>query len=297
VNPIVVEVLASVAKTFAVMAIGVGFRRFWSRDITALNDLAMHLFVPCLAFNAILRLELSAQEFSGLAAAAVLIQLGMLGLALAAFRLTGTRSRGLLLAVIYANCANLPFPILEANYGAAGLGYGVIYFLVNHLSLFSVGILFLSRTLDVRALLKLPVFIFSVAAIVLLALDRRPPAVVLDTAELLGDAAIPLILFTFGYSLAGVRTSMWRQTLLGAVLRLAGGCALGLAVAQLVGLEGLQRDVVILVATMPSAVINVALAERYRADPELVASVVFVTTAAAVVIIPALLIWLRLGTG
>jgi predicted permease len=237
-NPIVAEVLVSVAKTFAIMAIGAGFRRFWSRDVTPLNDLAMHLFVPCLAFTAILDQQLAASELTGIALAAVLVQVGMLLLALAAFRLARIDSRGLLLAVIYANCANLPFPILEANWGAEGLGYGVIYYLVNQTSMFSLGILLVSRTLDVRTLFKIPVFVASMVALVLVVTGLEPPRVVRDTTALLGSAAIPLILFTFGYSLAGARLSAWRQTLLGAVLRLAGGFGLGLLAARLLGLPG-----------------------------------------------------------
>jgi predicted permease len=159
--------------------------------------------------------------------------------------------------------------------------------------MFSIGILLLTRSIDLASLLRVPVFVVSLAAILLVALDVPVPAIVADTAELLGDAAIPLILFTFGYSLAGVRLGAWRSTLLVSALRLAGGLAFGLLAATLLGLHGIERDVVILVSAMPSAVINVAVTERYRAEPELVASVVFVTTAAALAILPLLLVWLR----
>ncbi|MGD8396159.1 MAG: AEC family transporter [Candidatus Eiseniibacteriota bacterium] len=292
-HPVVAEILVSVGKTFAVMGIGVAFRRFWSRDISAVNDLAMQLFVPCLAFSAILNQELAPHEFGRIAAAAGIVIAGVLILALAVFRLTGLRGRGPVIAAVFANCANLPFPILEANYGATGLGYGVVYYLVNHLSMFSIGILLLTRSIDLGALLRVPVFVVSLAAILLTALDVPVPSIIADTAELLGDAAIPLILFTFGYSLAGVRLGAWRATLLVSTLRLAGGLACGLLAVTLLGLDGIQRDVVILVSAMPSAVINVVVTGRYRAEPELVASVVFVTTAAALVIVPLLLVWLR----
>lgn len=283
----------SVVKTFAVMAIGAAFRRAWKRDLTVLNDLAMQLFVPCLAFNALLAQRFTAGAFLDISAAAALVVLGTLLAGGGLLRLFGVRSRGLLLPVAFMNTANLPFPILAANFGDAGLGLGVVFYVTVTALLFSVGILIVSRTSDLRALLRTPVFVATLLAIACLAAGRRPPALVMETTGLLGGAAIPLILFSFGYSLAGVRLRAWRTTLVASALRLAGGFALGLAAVALLGLEGLPRKVVILVAAMPSAVITVAIAERYRRDPELVASVVFVTTAAALVLLPPLLLWLR----
>jgi predicted permease len=48
---------------------------------------------------------------------------------------------------------------------------------------------------------------------------------------------------------------------------------------NLIGVAGLNRQVLILYSSLPAAVINVMLTEKYRQDPELAASIVVLSTA------------------
>lgn len=292
-DPIIVEILNSVGKTFAVMGIGLAFHRYWGRDIGALTDLAMKLFIPCLAFSVIAGQEVSAGDLARVAGGGGLVMLGTLAITALVFRVAGIRRRGLVLPIVFMNAANLPFPILEANYGREGLGYGVLYYLATMSLLYTVGITIVSRSPDPRGLLKTPVTIATLAALVFQGTGRTVPALLLDTTELIGVAAIPVILFIYGYSLGDVRLGNIRLALLSALLRLGLGLLLGLAVVRLLAVEGVARDVIILVSAMPSAVINVVIARQYETDPELVASVVLLTSLAAIVVIPAILVVLR----
>jgi len=58
---------------------------------------------------------------------------------------------------------------------------------------------------------------------------------------------------------------------------------LALAVAQLLGIHGIQRSVLVLMHAMPSAVSLIVLSERYEFHPELIASLVLVSSLLAVV--------------
>jgi len=109
---------------------------------------------------------------------------------------------------------------------------------------------------------------------------------------MLGSVAIPLMLLALGYSLGGFRlASIGRAALLGS-LRLLLGLGSALIAAQLLGLEGLPRQVLVLQGAMPAAVFNYLLAARYQRDPEDVAGIVLVSTCIALVTTPALLAWL-----
>jgi predicted permease len=79
----------------------------------------------------------------------------------------------------------------------------------------------------------------------------------------------------------------------GAVLRLVFGVGLGWLAADWLGLAGIEREVVILMSAMPSAVVNVVIARQYDADSEIVASIVFLSSLAAIGVLPALLVFLR----
>jgi hypothetical protein len=68
---------------------------------------------------------------------------------------------------------------------------------------------------------------------------------------------------------------------------------MGFATAALFGLTGVPRSVVILDSAMPSAVNTSILAAKYNNEPQLVSSVVFVTTVASLFVIPILLLVLN----
>ena len=91
---------------------------------------------------------------------------------------------------------------------------------------------------------------------------------------MLGDAAIPLGLFTLGVGFASFRVERWSVGIVGALL-----CPLSslLVIWPLLGVLGLppeQRGLLLLYAALPPAVMNFILAERYQQDPGLVSAIV-----------------------
>jgi len=174
-NPITAQVLTSVAKTFALMGVGIVFQRFWKRDISVVTDLAMKLFVPCLGFSVIVGQELEVVALATVAGAATFVILGTLALSWVLFKLFGIRERGLYLPVVFMNAANLPFPIIEANYGRTGLGYAVLYYVAVLGLLYTLGIALVARAPDPRALLRTPTTIAAVAALLVQAFHLPVP--------------------------------------------------------------------------------------------------------------------------
>lgn len=292
-NPITAQVLTSVAKTFALMGVGIAFQRFWKRDISVVTDLAMKLFVPCLGFSVIVGQELEVVALATVAGAAIFVLLGTLAVTWMLFKVFGIRERGLYLPIVFMNAANLPFPIIEANYGRAGLGYAVLYYVAVLGLLYTLGIALVARAPDPRALLRTPTTMAAVAALLVQAFRLPVPGLLLETTDLIGRAAIPIVLFIFGYSLGGLKVEHVKIAAFGSVLRLGLGLGLGWLAATGLRMTGTMRDVVIVMSAMPSAVVNVVIARQYAADPEIVASVVFLTSVAAIGLLPLLLVLLR----
>jgi predicted permease len=65
----------------------------------------------------------------------------------------------------------------------------------------------------------------------------------------------------------------------------------GAGLAELFGLTGAARGVLILDCSMPVAVLNYLLAERYQRSPEQVASLVVLSTLLSLVTLPLILAW------
>jgi hypothetical protein len=77
------------------------------------------------------------------------------------------------------------------------------------------------------------------------------------------------------------------------LIRIFGGLAAGYAVVTLLDIDGLNRQIILLYSSLPSAVVNFVLTEKYNQDPQLAASIILLTTLISVATIP-LVLWLIL---
>jgi malate permease and related proteins len=101
------------------------------------------------------------------------------------------------------------------------------------------------------------------------------PSWLLEILRPLHFTTTPLASLILGLSISfsAVRRTA-RLAMLGVAVRMIGGLLFGLTATWLLGLMGMERAVVILVAAMPSAVSAVIFAAETRLDEELVASIV-----------------------
>ncbi|HKT36299.1 MAG TPA: AEC family transporter [Nitrospira sp.] len=96
----------------------------------------------------------------------------------------------------------------------------------------------------------------------------------------------PLASLVLGLSIGWSGQDRQRLAVLGVLIRMGVGVLLGVAAATLLGLSGVERAVVILVAGMPSAVTAVVFAAETGLDEELVASIVALSVVAGVLLLP-----------
>ena len=116
---------------------------------------------------------------------------------------------------------------------------------------------------------------------------------ILQPFSLLGQASIPILLVSLGYRLYDVRSIKWGHALGGALLRIFGGAAAAFVAVNLIGAQGVNRQVLLLYGCLPAAVVNFILTEKYRQDPDLAASIVVLSTFISVFAIPTMF-WLIL---
>ena len=287
-------VLSSVVEVFGVVAIAWFYARRLRPDLASTLRLGMHVFIPCLAFSAIIDSRIEARELVAVVVA-TLIQIGS-GLLIGwiGLRALGWRDRReLLLPIAFVNSANLPFPLLLANFGTEGLSLGVLSYTVTNLAIFTVGILILHGGGRSREALREPALWATILAVALRVFHVEPPDVVMRVPRLAGAAGVPVMLFLFGDSLSRARLTSARPAAGALVLRYASG-AVGLTVTLLLlRPEGLLRKVLVLYALLPAAMVNVVLAQKAGRDAESVSSAVLLTTLAAVVILPLVLAFVR----
>lgn len=284
------EILSVVAPLF--LCAGVGF--VWGRldkpfDAEMMTGLALHLGVPCLVFSTLTRLEISPAAFGEMAGAYTLALALFMALAAGLTRLLRLEARAFIPALTFRNSGNLGLPVCLFAFGEAGLAYGIGAFVIASLAGLTIGRGIYAGSTASEALFRNPIVYAILVSVACMVGEIKPPAWIANTVEIVSGMAIPLMVVSLGVALSKIRVvGIGRATALSA-LELAVGFGVGVALAELFGLTGVARGVLILQCAMPVAVHNYVFAQAYRRSPEVVAGMVLMSTLLACITLPAVL--------
>lgn len=257
----------------------------------------MNIGAPCLVVTSLNRADVDLSLFMQVALSALWVLLAMAVLGILAIRACGLKITTFLPSMLFPNCGNMGLPLCLFAFGDQGLALALGYFLVMMLGHFSVGILIVSsggervsqRLLD---LLKLPIFYAMGLGILLLVTGWSLPNWLDNSVTLLSGFTIPLMMITLGVSLAQLKVAAIAHSVLFSALRIVGGLLLGWLWCEWMAIEGIARGVVLLQSSMPVAVFNYLLAQRYQREPSEVAGLVVTSTLISFILMPVLLAYL-----
>ena len=282
----ILRILAIVFPVFAIAAIGYAYGRRNQPELTVANRLNMDVFIPALVFGALAAKSFQPAQYQLLAFAGLLTVIGS-GLAgwLAA-RLLGIAPRTFAPPIMFNNCGNLGLPLAVLAFGEAALAPAVVLFVISNVLHFSLGTYLLDHDARLGSLWRMPVVLASIGGLLvsLAGIGIWPPLMV--AIRMLGDISVPLLLFALGVRLADSSLHAWRVGIAGAIARPLIRFSLTLAIAWLLGLVGQQRALLLVFGALPPAVLNYVFAERYRQEPEKVASIVMIGNLASLLVIP-----------
>lgn len=108
---------------------------------------------------------------------------------------------------------------------------------------------------------------------------------------MMGQIAIPLMLFALGVRLTAVDFRDWQIGLVGALVCPLAGISMALLISRLLELSSDQFRLLVVFGALPPAVLNFMIAEKYHQEPAMVASIVMLGNLASVAIIPATLMF------
>lgn len=231
-----------------------------------------------------------------LAACLITIPLILIAWALAR-RLTLDRPTqgGFLLAVGSINSIYFAYPVTLATFGEEGLAQAILFDLGQTALTFTMlypmalwhGTSDSSSLAALRRLMTSPPLWALVTILAVKAAGLHLPDGLRTILTPVHVLTIPLASLVLGLSISvrAVRTT-WKLTSLGVVLRMAGGLLLGWIGAWLLGLTGLERAAVLLIAGMPSAVTAVIFSTEAKLDEDLVASIVALSICLGVTLLP-----------
>jgi predicted permease len=284
-----IRILSIVFPVMAVVLVGWAYARRRETDMSAANEANMDVFVPALVFSALAdrSFDLAGHWAFAIGAFFMIVGSGLIGWLVARF--ANIEPRVLVPSAMFNNCGNLGLSLAYLAFGSEGLAAAVVMFMVSNLAHFSFGNWYLDHHARWWNAWRYPVILaaFAGLAVSFLKIDIWEPLRV--GIKLLGDISIPLALFALGVRIAQSRLTAFRIGFIGAIVRPAAGILIMWICAELLGLEGEQRAMLILFGAMPPAVINYVFAERYNRGPDEVSAIVLIGNLLAVLVVPLVL--------
>jgi predicted permease len=276
----------------------VGFA--WTRlkrpfDMGFVTRLIMDVGMPFLIVSSLATtgVERGALADVGLAVICLLAVVALVGFLL--LRLLRMDVRAFLSSILFPNTGNMGLPLCLFAFGREGLSLGLVFFAATSITHFTFGLALVSGSAHPRQFLTNPIVWSTAIGLGFLLTGWKLPTWVANTADIMAGLAIPLMLLALGVSLANLKTHAAAKSAILTVARLGIGFGLGLLAAEVFGLTGVARGVLVLQSTMPVAVFNYLLAERYGREPDAVAGAVVASTIVSFVTLPLLLWYLLAG--
>jgi len=246
---------------------------------------------PALALSSLMRTTVSASETFQLSVGYLAGTFVLAGVAWAAsLRMPARSVRTVVATSTIGNHGNFGLPVALLALGQAGLDQAVVIFVVSMVLMWTFGTALLAshtRLTDmVRHILGLPVIWSMVFAVALRLLHLELPVGIGTAVDMVGDAAIPMMLISLGLQLVHSTRIVWSRPLVTAVvMRGLVGPVVALVVGRLIGMSGLGLQSLVLAFAMPTAVNVFMQAREYESDADTVAAIVAISSLVGIVTI------------
>lgn len=257
--------------------------------MAAANKVNLEIFTPALIFSVLSGKDFQLTVYSDLALAGVIVVLGSGLIAWPIARLAGWPVRVFVPPMMFTNSGNMGLPLALLAFGEKALPAAMILFLVENTLHFTVGNAMLEGRVHPLVLLRMPMLQATVAGLIVAVFDIGVWSPLSVAVDLLGQVAIPLMLFALGVRMTHISLKDWRIGLVAAVVCPLSGLLMAVFAAMLLDLQGLQWQLLLVFGILPPAVLNYMLAERFDAAPDVVASIVLLGNLASIMTISLIL--------
>ena len=276
-----------VTPVFILVAVGYYIGPLLKIEARPLSKTAYFVFVPAFVFNIISEANIAAELAILMLCFTFVVQISVAALGFLVgkiLRQSREITAAFVLIATFGNVGNFGLPLIEFRFGEIARIPATIYFLATIFISFviCVGVASWARSGGMAAVFsvfKTPALLALVPALILNISGIGVPTFISRLSGLLGQAMIPVMLFTLGIQMSEIaKIKIDFNVFAASTVRLVGGPLLAVILVPLFGLQGIERDAGILQAAMPSAVLASLIAMEYKLIPEFVTTTVLFST-------------------
>jgi hypothetical protein len=280
------QIFGIIFPVLAIVLVGYFYATKFQPNMETANTINMNIFLPALMFSVLSKESFQIQNYQLLAISGVIVILGSGAIAWIVAKALRINIKTFVPPMMFNNTGNIGLPLAVLAFGEIALGAAVILFAIEMLLHFTFGAYILSKNTNFMSIFRSPILIATLAGLSVNIIDFELWLPITQMMDLLGQAAIPLLLFTLGTRLIGINLSDWKLGVLGSFLCPLSGLVVALIVVQFFKLEHLHYQQLILFSVLPPAVLNHMMAEKYQQQPETVASIVMIGNIGSLIVLP-----------
>ena len=280
------QIFGIIFPVVAIVLVGYFYATKFQPNMETANTININIFLPALMFSVLSKESFQIQNYQILALSGVIVILGSGILAWIVAKALGINIKTFVPPMMFNNTGNIGLPLAVLAFGEVALGAAVVLFVIEMLLHFTFGAYILSKNTNFMSIFGSPILIATLAGLSVNIIDFELWLPITQMIDLLGQAAIPLLLFTLGTRLIGINFGDWKLGVLGSFLCPLSGLVVILIVVQFFELEHLHYQQLILFSVLPPAVLNHMMAEKYQQQPETVASIVMIGNIGSLIVLP-----------
>lgn len=281
-----------------VAGVGLLIQRLLRLDPRPISQITFYILTPALVFELMIASDIGGAQVLRMMALAVVVISLTAGISLVASRLLKLDPRmtaAFMISATFMNAGNYGLSLNQFAYGETGLAWASLFFVASVMMTNSLGVYVASRghkdsLAALRGLAKVPAVYAIPLALVVKNLGLTLPLSLSRPIELLGNAAVPVMLLILGMQIGSTGLSAHRSLLAAASgIKLLVAPALALAIAPSLIAGELAQQVGVLEAAMPTAVMSTIIAIEFDVEPTFVTGAVLVSTLLSPITLTALL--------
>jgi predicted permease len=293
-------ILIKVVPVFIIIALGYLAGRVWKITpdmIRVLTNITIFFFLPSLIFVSSLNTQFdSSATMMIVAAMFVVLTVGLISFFLAKrLRLENGTQNGFMLGTMFMNAGSMGSSVALFAFGTEAFLLAIVFYLTVQMLLYTVGVFIVSNGGVNLKSLK-PVLALPLVWALLLGLGFQNVGVATDIdwapIQMMAGAAIPLLLVTLGMQLSLIKpkADALRLPAMTAAVRIPLGLVLALAFVLVLGLQGIEKSVVLLSASMPTAITTFVIGSKFDADKDQLSQQILLTTVISIFSVPIILL-------
>lgn len=297
------DVFLEVVLPVAIAALFGGALGRWRRiPVESAAALTFYIFAPALVFHSMATTTVSANQSLRIVLVMLASFVAMYAVSIAwslIRRHDAPMRAAFAVGATTPNVGNMGLPVSQLAFGELGLQIAVLNFVAGAVLVNSAGIAIAataggSRRDALLAPLKYPALYAALAGVIVNVSGVDLPTAIEAPSASLGAAAVPTMLVVLGLQLSHLRGSDdLVDTFAVNAARLVISPAAAWLAAEALGIEGVTRATLIVLAAMPTAVSAIILATTFNARPMFVTQVVVTSTLVSMVTLSVLIALVR----